>query len=131
LNYFTSSNTEESHEKLLIKINEYCQKFVGTHNFHNYSKNLKAKDPKARRYVISFNCKKIDNNWRIFTIVGQSFVYHQIRRIIGCLVQTIISDYESNFIDNTFFNNHLIIPLAPPLGLYLRSLSFESYNLRQ
>jgi tRNA pseudouridine38-40 synthase len=93
MNYFTEDHTEENQEKILMKINECCTKFVGTHNFHNYSKNLKAKDPKARRYVISFNCKKMANNWLIFSIVGQSFVYHQIRRIIGCIIQTIISDY--------------------------------------
>ncbi len=27
---------------------------MGTHNFHNYSRDLKAKDPEANRYIISF-----------------------------------------------------------------------------
>lgn len=34
------------------KINECCSKFLGTHNFHNYSRDLKAKDPKAKRYIM-------------------------------------------------------------------------------
>lgn len=49
-NYFIKD--KESEEAALAKINECCQKFIGTHNFHNYSKILKCKDPKARRYVM-------------------------------------------------------------------------------
>lgn len=70
----------------------------------------------------------MNNDWLKFVIKGQSFVYHQIRKIIGCILQVFISDYEPSFIDNTFFNNQFYVPLAPPFGLYLRYLTFDSYN---
>lgn len=114
----------------LAKINQCCAKFIGTHNFHNYSKNLKAKDPESKRYIMEFECRELDKQWLKFTIRGQSFVYHQIRKIIGCIIQVFLSEYEPDFIDNTFFNNMLVIPLAPPFGLYLRSLGFDAYNKR-
>ena len=55
-------------------------------------------------------------------------MYHQIRKIVGCIIQVFMSDYEPSFIDNTFFNNQFYVPLAPPFGLFLRYLTFESYN---
>ena len=39
-----------------------------------------------------------------------------------------MNDYHPGFIDNTFFNNQILIPLAPPHGLYLKKLHFDSYN---
>lgn len=80
---------------------------------------------------MEFSCKKMDDKWLKFTIKGQSFVYHQIRKIVGCIVQVFMSENEPSFIDNTFFNNQFYIPLAPPFGLYLRYLTFESYNRKQ
>lgn len=42
-----------------------------------------------------------------------------------------MSQNEPSFIENTFFNNQFYVPLAPPFGLYLRYLTFESYNRKQ
>ena len=39
-----------------------------------------------------------------------------------------MNEYDPGFIDNTFFNNQIIIPLALPHGLYLQKLHFDSYN---
>lgn len=43
LNYFEEEG--KTVEEILEKINKCSQQFVGTHNFHNYSRDLKAKDP--------------------------------------------------------------------------------------
>lgn len=127
--YFAKDgSTKQEIAKALEKVNDCCARFIGTHNFHNYSKNLKCKDPKARRYILEFSCIEIDDKWFKFVIKGQSFVYHQIRKIIGSILQVFMSEYEASFIDNTFFNNQFYVPLAPPFGLYLRTLTFQSYN---
>ena len=35
----------QTEEAVLEKINECCRMMIGSHNFHNYSKGLKAKEP--------------------------------------------------------------------------------------
>jgi len=36
-------------------VKDVVKKFIGNHNFHNYSRGLKAKDPSAFRYIISID----------------------------------------------------------------------------
>jgi hypothetical protein len=60
--------------------------------------------------------------------VGQSFIYHQIRKMVGCIIKVILNNYSPSFVQNTFFRNQIHMPLAPASGLYLHSLSFEHYN---
>ena len=74
---------------LLEKINRLCAYFVGTRNYHNYSTGVKAKDPSAKRFLISMSCKLHEENqeWVRFEIHGQSFIYHQIRKMVGSIVQ--------------------------------------------
>ena len=89
LAYFTKYRedlSEEEMKKICEKINFCCSKFKGTHNFHNYSKGLKAKDPRSKRYVLEFGCSHMEGQWLKFTIRGQSFIYHQIRKIIGIMI---------------------------------------------
>lgn len=100
---------------------------VGSQNFHNYSKGYKAKDPRSRRYVTSFKCERVKEYVR-FTIKGQSFIYHQIRKMIGCIVEVFMHNYTPTYISNTFYNNQHHVLLAPPYGLYLNKLGFDSYN---
>lgn len=42
-----------------------------------------------------------------------------------------LNGYEPDFINNTFFNNQMPIPLAPPHGLFLLNLFFDSYNRKK
>jgi tRNA pseudouridine38-40 synthase len=51
----SEGNCEEYKEKLektLTKINKCCSQFIGTHNFHNYTRGLKYTDPESKRYII-------------------------------------------------------------------------------
>jgi len=49
-----SKISQEIETKMFEKISQCCKEFVGTHNFHNYSKNLRAKDAQAQRYILNF-----------------------------------------------------------------------------
>ena len=102
--------------------------YIGTHNFHNYSKNLKAKDAQAQRYVIKFTIRVVNEHYFCFDIIGQSFIYHQIRKIIGGIIMVMSNGYPANFINNTFFRNQISMPIAPAEGLYLSDLNFGHYN---
>jgi tRNA pseudouridine38-40 synthase len=115
----------------LEKINSCCSEFVGSHNFHNYSKNLRAKDPQSQRYILRFWVKEHSKDYLIFHVIGQSFIYHQIRKMVGCIIMVFINQNPPTYIPNTFFRNQICMPLAPARGLYLRALSFDNYNKKK
>ncbi len=60
------------------KIKEAMQLFVGKHNFRNFSKR-NEKNP--NREIISVDLK-CENNVLIFTIVGQSFLWNMVRKMV-------------------------------------------------
>jgi tRNA pseudouridine38-40 synthase len=57
---------------------------------------LKAKDPEAKRYIMSFTVELFgaEKNFVKFNIEGQSFVYNQIRKMIGGMVFVFVNHYE-------------------------------------
>ena len=71
------------------RVTELCTFFQGTHKFHNYTKNVLSKEPNAKRYILSMKItKKIEIEgieFLHFSLVGQSFLYNQIRKMIGTL----------------------------------------------
>jgi len=124
--------TEDDEQKTLERLRNLVQKFKGTHNFHNYTNKMRANDPKAQRYIMEFDCNLMDykekGRFYRFRIRGQSFIYHQIRKMIGIMVQVIQEDLKDNFIDNSFYQNSVNIWLAPPQGLFLDRVTFDAYN---
>lgn len=52
----TEGGKNETEETILDKINECCKYLTGSHNFHNYSKGVKARESRARRFVMDFKC---------------------------------------------------------------------------
>jgi tRNA pseudouridine38-40 synthase len=81
--------TEEFVNNLLARLQGVVKRFEGSHNFHNYSRGLRAKDATANRYIMKMDVEKViykDVNFLRFKLIGQSFVYHQIRKMIGMTI---------------------------------------------
>ena len=67
--------------------------------------------------------------WKYFAL-GQSFMLHQIRKMIG-LVISIIRGYASEEIfARAFGADKVTIPKAPGLGLVLEYVHYDRYNYR-
>jgi tRNA pseudouridine38-40 synthase len=130
----TGQVDSDQEAKTLERLRNLSSKFKGTHNFHNYTKAMKATDPRANRYIMRFDCDYVDypeGKYVKFIIQGQSFIYHQIRKMIGIMIQVIQTGHNDQLIDNSFFNNAVNIWLAPPQGLLLDRVTFDGYNKKK
>jgi tRNA pseudouridine38-40 synthase len=64
-----------------------------------------------------------------FTLVGQSFIYHQIRKMVGLLVKICYEELEGEeTIKKAFSKERYDVYLAPGEGLYLNRMTFDLYN---
>jgi tRNA pseudouridine38-40 synthase len=68
--------------------------------------------------------------WISIKVHGQSFMLHQIRKLIGLAILMIKTETPSSLIPRTFTDIKINIPRAPPLGLLLERTVFSGYNAR-
>lgn len=113
-------------------LKESVKKFVGTKNFHNYTRKGNPKEKTNTRYMMEMTVERVGgeelqailgkapaNQYLRFRLHGQSFIYHQIRKMIGSLIQMVQEQMDDSFLDNTFIQNKQPIWLAPSQGLLL------------
>jgi tRNA pseudouridine38-40 synthase len=121
----------EFHEK----IQEVCKIFKGTKKYHNYTKKLKFSDPSSARHIYEVSCNELlefENFQAIkFKIIGQSFLYNQIRKMIGAIIDACRENRDAQFIENSFLSNRVDVPKAPAEGLYLHKIDYSRYNDRK
>ena len=93
--------------------------------FHNFTRKLTYKEPSARRNITSFSCNGTFSQNGItflrFSIVGQSFLYHQIRKMIGLVIAICRDGAPPEVIPSVFesYYGNWYLPLAPGEFLYL------------
>lgn len=88
------------------RFNRILKYYEGTHNFHNFTTRTKAEDPAAKRYIVSFNANTIVNidgiDFVKCEVVGQSFMLHQIRKMIGLAVAIMRNCSPESLIETAF-----------------------------
>ncbi|KAL2232161.1 tRNA pseudouridine synthase A, mitochondrial-like [Sesamum indicum] len=115
------------------RFNRILKYYEGTHNFHNFTTRTKAEDPAAKRYILSFNANTIVSvdgiDFVKCEVVGQSFMLHQIRKMIGLAVAIMRNCAPESLIETAFRQTvNINVPMAPEVGLYLDECFFSSYN---
>ncbi|CAN6280444.1 unnamed protein product [Urochloa humidicola] len=123
------SYTDEVKERF----NRILKYYVGTHNFHNFTTRTKAEDPAAKRFIVSFAADRVVSldgiDFVRCEVVGQSFMLHQIRKMIGLAVAVMRNCTPESIYDVAFRKDvNLNVPTAPEVGLYLDECMFTSYN---
>lgn len=108
-------------------------KYEGTRNFHNYTIQKTHRDPSSKRFIKTFNVnpKPIIINgteWLSLKVHGQSFMMHQIRKMIAMSALVVRSGCDPERITDTYGPERIAIPKAPGLGLLLERPIFDHYN---
>uniref|UniRef100_UPI00358F322C pseudouridylate synthase 1 homolog isoform X2 n=1 Tax=Myxine glutinosa TaxID=7769 RepID=UPI00358F322C len=118
----------------LSLVNEILTHFVGTHSFHNFTSGLNAGEARARRYLFSASCRNphmhLDLEFTEIRIKGQSFLLHQVRKMVGMLVAVCRGWIGLEGISSAFTRSNFHVPKAPALGLLLEQVHFDHYNKR-
>ncbi|KAF9296980.1 tRNA pseudouridine synthase 1 [Linnemannia elongata] len=119
-------------EDTLAKVREGFAAYVGTKNFHNFTVGKNFKEKTCQRFMMSFTVsdpKMIQGTeWLSLKVHGQSFMLHQIRKMVSLIVMLVRTDTPLKLIPETFKANKINIPKAPSLGLLLERPVFDTYN---
>lgn len=118
----------------LSQFRSAMEQYQGTHNFHNFTIGKSFKDQLAQRYIIStkvsdpFVIEGTDTEWISIRIHGQSFMLHQIRKMVSMASMVVRIGCPVEIIQDFFNKEKINIPKAPALGLLLENPVFDAYN---
>ncbi|XP_061589417.1 pseudouridylate synthase 1 homolog isoform X2 [Cololabis saira] len=116
------------------RVNRLFALYKGTHNFHNFTSQKAPNDPSARRYISEMSCGEpfMCNNYEfaVITVRGQSFMLHQIRKMIGLVIAVIKGYAKEEVMERSWGQQKVDVPKAPGLGLVLEMVHFTRYNER-
>ncbi len=136
----TQANYEDCYKyrispEVMGQLNTLCAKFVGTHKFHNYTCGLSGKQGQANRYIMEFKAAKtlvVDSiEFVEIYVKGQSFLYNQIRKMVGMIIHILRKNLPTEIIENSCKENYFITPLAPGNGLMLKRVCYDRYNKKK
>ncbi|XP_015733149.1 tRNA pseudouridine synthase A isoform X1 [Coturnix japonica] len=121
-------------KETLDKVNRLLACYKGTHNFHNFTSQKGPKDPSARRYIMEMYCGepfvREGIEFAVIKVKGQSFMMHQIRKMIGLVIAIVKGYAPESIIERSWGEEKVDVPKAPGLGLVLERVHFEKYNRR-
>lgn len=118
------------------RLNELLAMFVGTRCFHNFTSRKEFIDPSAKRFIVSFACAEPfvepqhGIQLAVLKVKGQSFMLHQIRKMVGLTLAVLRGHTEAETITRAFGEKRIDVPMAPGLGLVLDQVHYDRYNER-
>jgi len=121
-------------DEMFDRFNACLQKYVGSRRFHNFTPKIAHNDPAAQRYIVSI---VLDRPFLVdglevmrVNIEGQSFMLHQIRKMIGTALETARRGLDPSVLDDFLTKEEMPTPMVPGEGLALRACLYQQYNLR-
>ncbi|KAJ2812154.1 tRNA pseudouridine synthase 1 [Coemansia furcata] len=121
-------------EKLQF-VRDAFAKYKGTHDFRNFTVTRGCTESNSKRHMHWFEVSDpmiIDGSeWLSLKVKGQSFMLHQIRKMVGLVILMTRSGAPLELMDILYGKGPRVnIPKAPSLGLLLESPVFDGYNSR-
>ncbi|KAM0751664.1 pseudouridine synthase [Meredithblackwellia eburnea MCA 4105] len=112
----------------------FVKAYEGSHNYYNFTVGKDFRDRSCQRVMKSLEASDpfiIDETeYMKVTFVGQSFMLHQIRKMIGLAILAIRTQTPPSLIPETFGPSRIHVPKAPGLGLLLLEPQYVEYNKR-
>lgn len=119
-------------KEIYEQVNRLLGLYIGTKNFHNFTSKKQPTDPSAKRFIRSFICEepfvKDDVEFCVLKVNGQSFMLHQIRKMVGLVIAVLKGIASEDTITKALSVEKINIPRAPGLGLVLDYVHYERYN---
>ena len=124
----------------------FKETFAGTKRYHNYTREMRPEQQASQRFMMeltandymyvnqdTFEVTNRDDPRALefihFFLKGQSFLYNQIRKMVGSIIQVFHGSLDrKHFMDNTFTENGVNVTLAPGDGLMLEKVAYDRYN---
>lgn len=118
-------------------IKEGAKKMIGTHSFHNLSKRDRTKEKSPIRTI--YDIKISENEFYLTVdIIGESFLWNMVRKIVGALDLVGRGKKPVEWIDKLLDENHREgVPTFPPEGLILVEAKvdieyiYDNYSIRK
>ncbi|KAJ1901913.1 tRNA pseudouridine synthase 1 [Kickxella alabastrina] len=121
-------------EDRLRFVREAFEKYVGTHEFRNFTVTKGCTDNNSKRFIHAFTVSDPmviqGAEWLSLKVKGQSFMLHQIRKMVGLIILMARANAPLSLINALFAGPRVNVPKAPGLGLLLESPCFDAYNRR-
>jgi len=114
------------------QIDAILKNYEGTKNHHNFTKRRAPTDGSCKRYITQVYTSGffyLDGvEFVHIRIEGQSFMIHQIRKMIGFVIAQCRGILSPDLWDRVFTLERIRIPIAPALGLLLGRVHFKHYD---
>lgn len=127
-------SSDEDLQRFQAILNEY----LGTHSFHNFTSKSNYDDSTSWRHIEEIKVVRIDPhqtkedlNLIKIVIKGQSFLLHQIRKMVALGIEIFRGTAPKNAIQLCFLPDKFSIHLAPSQGLLLDRVFYNSYNTKR
>uniref|UniRef100_H2YLR8 Pseudouridylate synthase 1 homolog n=1 Tax=Ciona savignyi TaxID=51511 RepID=H2YLR8_CIOSA len=119
-------------EDKLATLRSILFRYQGTHSFHNFTSGKRMGDMSANRFIISFEHGKPflvrGVEFITLTVKGQSFMIHQIRKMVGMAIAMVNKLASEEHLVRAFSQPLEDIPKAPGTGLVLEKVHYERFN---
>jgi len=121
-------------ENTIADVNKVFKHYLGVHYYHNYTSGKLPMEPSSQRYILEFQAGdpfvREGMEWSVVKVKGQSFMLHQIRKMVGLGMAIIRGHTGIKTLEDAWGMDRIDIPRAPGLGLMLDQIHYDRYNKR-
>lgn len=130
----TTNTSYRISSEVLTEVNSLLAIYKGTRNYHNFTSRRTPQDPSCKRFIMEFQTGKPfiikDMEFVKITVKGQSFMLHQIRKMVGLTIAIMRGFATVETLESAFKMERVDIPIAPSLNLLLEQPHYDTYNQR-